>query len=99
MGKNKENKEALETNLIVKYWCKNSVAKLKSVIPSLIASQQTAHVQNRYNGEAGRLISDILVIFDKLSIDGYLVTVDIEKHFRLPWSWIFADRFKKNWIW
>ena len=43
--------------------------------------RQTAYVQNRYIGEAGRLISDILDISDKLSIDGYLVTVDIEKAF------------------
>ena len=43
--------------------------------------RQTAYVQNRYIGEAGRLISDILDISDKLSIDGYLITVDIEKAF------------------
>ena len=56
-------------------------AKLKSVLPSLITSRQTVYVQNRYTGEAGRLISDILDISDKLSIDGYLVTVDIKKAF------------------
>ena len=32
-------------------------------------------------GEAGKLISDILDISDKLSVDGYLVTFDIEKTF------------------
>ena len=46
---------------------------------SLIASQQTAHALNRYIGEAGRLISNILKMSDKLIIDGYLVTVDIKK--------------------
>ena len=40
--------------------------------------QQTFYVQSRYLGEGGILISDILDISDKLSIDGYLVTVDIE---------------------
>ena len=54
-------------------------AKLKYVPPSLMTLQQTAYVQNSYIGEAGRLISDILDISNKLRIDGYLVTVDIEK--------------------
>ena len=68
-------------NTDLKIFSKASAAKLKSVLPSLIASQQTAYVQNRYIGEAGRLIFDILDISDKLSVDGYLVTVDIEKAF------------------
>ena len=54
------------------------------MIQSLIASQQTTYVQNRYTGEAGRLISDILDISYKLGIDRYLVTVDMDKRFRLP---------------
>ena len=57
------------------------VAKLKSVVPSLITSQQTTYAQNRYIGEVGRLTFDILDISDKLTIHGYLVTVDIEKVF------------------
>ena len=68
-------------NTDLKIFSKALAAKLKSVLPSLITSQQTAYVQNRYIGEAGRLISDILDISDKLSIDGYLVTFDIEKVF------------------
>ena len=44
-------------------------AKLKSVLPSLITSQQTAYVQNRYIVKAGRLTSDILGISDKLGLD------------------------------
>ena len=68
-------------NTDLKIFSKALAAKLKSVFPSLITSQQTANAQNRYNGEAGRLISDILEISDKLSVDGYLVTVDIQKAF------------------
>ena len=41
----------------------------------------TPYVQNRRTGEAGRLISDIFNISDKLSIDGYLVTIYFEKVF------------------
>ena len=68
-------------NTDLKMFSKVLAAKLKSVLPSLITSQQTAYVQNRYIGEGGRLIADILDISDKLSIDGYLVTFDIEKVF------------------
>ena len=67
-------------NTDLNFFSETLAAKLKSVLPSIITSQQTAYFQNRYIGEAG-LISDILDIFDKLSIDGYLVTVDIEKAF------------------
>ena len=39
------------------------------------------NVWNTYIGEAGRLISNILYISDKLSIDDYFVAVDIERAF------------------
>ena len=68
-------------NTDLKIFSKALAAKLKSVLPSLITSQQIDYVQNRYIGEARGLISDILDISDKLSIDGYLVTVNIEKAF------------------
>lgn len=41
--------------------------------------KKTAHVQNRYIGEGGRLISDIVDITNKLNINNYLVSVDTEK--------------------
>ena len=68
-------------NIDLKNFSKSLAVKLKSVLPSHITSQQTANVQNRYVGEAGRSIFDILDICDKLSIDSHLVTVDIEKAF------------------
>ena len=55
--------------------------KLKTVLPTLISSQQTAHVKNRFIGESGRLISDIIEISGCFNITGFLVTVDIEKAF------------------
>ena len=66
----------------LKIFSKALIAKLKSVLPSLIALQQTVYVQNNYIGEVGRLISNISEISDKLSIDDYLVTVDTEKAFQ-----------------
>ena len=40
--------------------------RLKNVIPSLIFSDQTAYVKERFISEGGRLISDVLGICDKL---------------------------------
>ena len=68
-------------NTDLKILSKAVAAKLKSVYSSLKTLQWTAYNQNRYIGEAGRLISDIVDISDKLSIDGYLVAVDTEKAF------------------
>ena len=55
--------------------------KLKEVLPDLISSQQTAYVKNRHIGESGRLISDIIEITEIRNIEGFLVTMDIEKAF------------------
>ena len=55
--------------------------KLKTVLPTLISSQQPAHVKNRFIGESGRLISDIIEISGCFNITGFLVTMDIEKAF------------------
>ena len=49
------------------------------MFPPVLASEQNAYVQDRYIVEGTRSISDILVIFDKLNIGGYLVAVDIRK--------------------
>ena len=55
--------------------------RLKNVLPSLISSDQTASLKERFISEGGRLISDVLEICDKLQIKGFLMTVDIEKAF------------------
>ena len=83
-------------NTFLKFFLKDLAAKLKSALPSIITLQQTLYVQNRYNGEAGRLISDILDISDKLNIDGYLLTDDIEKAFDSLDHGFLLVVFKKN---
>ena len=55
--------------------------RLKETLPDLISCQQTAYVKNRFIGEGGRLISDILEISNIFNLKGYKVTVDIEKAF------------------
>ena len=51
--------------------------------------------KNRYIGEAGRLISDILDLSDKLSTDSYLVTVVIKNAFNSLDHGLLLFVFKK----
>ena len=53
----------------------------KKVLPNLISPQQTSYFENRFIGENGRLIADIIEITDILNKEGFLVTIDIEKAF------------------
>ena len=55
--------------------------RIQNVLPFLISSNQTAYVKNRFISESGRVISDILEISNSLALEGFLVTVDIEKAF------------------
>ena len=50
-------------------------------MPTLIFSQQTGSVKNRFIGEIGILISDIIEISGCFNIIEFLVTIDIEKVF------------------
>ena len=68
-------------NVDTKLLTKSLASKLSNVLPKLINPDQTAYVKNRFIGESARLISDILDLTKKMNIDGYLVTVDIEKAF------------------
>ena len=56
-------------------------SRLKKVLPNLISPQQTAYVENRFIGESGRLIADIIEIIDVLNKEGFFLTMDIEKAF------------------
>ena len=83
-------------NIDLKFFSKALAAKLqKSILPSLTTYHQTVYVQNRHVGEAGRLISDILDISDKLNVDDYLVLVNIEKAFHSLDHGILLVIFKK----
>ena len=42
---------------------------------------QTAYVKNRFISKSGRVISDILEIANTFALEGFPVTVDIEKAF------------------
>ena len=68
-------------NVDYKIIAKALAARLKETLPRLISFQETAYVKNRFIGEGGRLISDILEMSESLNLKGYIVTVDIEKAF------------------
>ena len=68
-------------NVDTKILSKAISIKLKTVLPTLISSQQTAYVKNKFIGESGRLISDIIEISGWLNITDFLVIMNIEKAF------------------
>ena len=55
--------------------------KLKKILSVLISHEQTAYVKDRFICEAVRLISDVTEVGNVFNIDGFLVTMDIEKAF------------------
>ena len=55
--------------------------RIKNVLRFLISSNQMVYVKNRFISKSGRVILDILGIANRLALDGFLVTIDIEKAF------------------
>ena len=68
-------------NFDAKLLAKCLAKRMKDVLPKIIKCDQTAYIANRFLGESVRLISDILDVSKTLNIDGYIMTVDIEKAF------------------
>ena len=71
-------------NVDTKIISKTLSERLKKVLSSLISTQQTAYVKNRFIREGGRLISDIVNMCDCNNIGELLVRIDIEKVFDSP---------------
>ena len=68
-------------NFDLKIISKYLATRLKNVLGKLIDARQTAYVNERFIGESGRLIDDVLKICDMQRLSGYLLTVDFEKAF------------------
>ena len=81
-----------KNKLLIKYWgpislfnvhiklvSKVLVKRLKTALPSLIPSDQTAYLNSRFICEEERLISDIYQVSDLLKLKGFLLTVNVEK--------------------
>ena len=71
----------MATHVDTKIISKALSERLKNVLSSLISTQQTAYIKNRFIGVGGRLISDIVNICGCNKTGGFLVTIDIEKAF------------------
>ena len=68
-------------NVDYKVIAKALATRLKKSLPKLISFQQKAYVKNRFIGEGGRLISDMLETSESLNLKGYIVTADIKTFF------------------
>ena len=78
-------------NVDIKIASKAIALRLKKVIQKLIQCDQTAHVNNRYIGEANRLISDMLEYTAENEIEAILFSADSEKPFdSIQHTFIFA---------
>ena len=60
---------------------KSLATRVRKVLSDLIDSRQTAYTNERFIGESGRLIDDVIKVCDIQKISGYLLTVDFEKAF------------------
>ena len=68
-------------NVDQKILSKTLAGRLKKILPKLISPGQTPYVENRFIGESGRLIVDILETCDSEKLEGLLLAIDIEKAF------------------
>ena len=68
-----------QLNFDLKIFLKSLATRVKKVLANLIDARQTAHVNERFIGESGRLIDNVINACDLQKISGYLLTVDFEK--------------------
>ena len=60
---------------------KSLATRVRKVFSNLTDSRQTAYVNERFIGESGCLIDDVIKVCDIQKINGYILTVDFEKAF------------------
>ena len=68
-------------NFDLKIISKSLATRLKNVLGKLIDARETAYMDERFIGESGRLIDDVLKVCDMQKLSVYLLTVDFEKAF------------------
>ena len=68
-------------NVDLKIFSKAVACRLRACLDTIISSEQCAYVEGRLISQNGRLIYDILEACELFGIEGYLVTVDIQKAF------------------
>ena len=78
-------------NVDTKILSKSLALRIKKVLSSLIHSDQTAYVKDRYIGESVRLINDGLEFIDHEKIEAILFSADFEKAFdSIDHSFLFS---------
>ena len=60
---------------------KSLATRVRKILSNLIDSSETVYANERFIGESGRLIDDVIKVCDIQKISGYLLTVDFEKAF------------------
>ena len=60
---------------------KSLATRVKRLLSNLIDVRQTGYVNERFIGESGRLIDDVIKVCDIRKISGYLLTADFKKPF------------------
>ena len=68
-------------NVDLKIFSKAVASRLKPCLDTIISSKQCAYVEWRFISQNGRLFYDILEACEFVGVEGYLVTVDIQKSF------------------
>ena len=68
-------------NVDLKIFSKAVASRLRACLDTIISSEQCAYVEGRFISQNGRLIYDILEACELFGVEGYLVTVDIQKAF------------------
>ena len=60
---------------------KSLATRVKYVLSNLIDARETAYVNERFIGESGRLIDDLIKVCDIPKISGFFLAADFEKAF------------------
>ena len=72
-------------NIDYKTVSKTLVARLKDILPKIKSSEQSACVNNRFIGENGKLILDIIkkqyLKAISFEVESYIVAIDLKKAF------------------
>ena len=68
-------------NVDLKIFSKAVASRLRTCLDTIISSEQCAYVEGRFISQNGRLIYNILEACELFGVEGYLVTVDIQKAF------------------
>ena len=64
--------------------------RISTVLPSIISSDQTGFVKNRYIGENIRTILDVLSYTEQHDIPGFIFSIDFEKAFdSIDWDYMY----------